>query len=82
MSLKIKIFMWYVKRGVVLTKDNLFKHTCKGNKMCAFCSQLESIQHLFFDCHFAIVYGEQCKLLSILIHLLQWGINLIAGQIV
>lgn len=29
MSLKIKIFLWYVYRGVVLTKDNL-KEGSKG----------------------------------------------------
>jgi hypothetical protein len=49
----IKIFMWYLKRGVVLTKDNLARPNWSGNKLCVFFSQLESIQHLFFDCHFA-----------------------------
>ena len=24
--LKIKVFLWYLKRGVILTKDNLAKH--------------------------------------------------------
>lgn len=51
--LKIKIFMWYVKRKVVLTKDNLARRNWQGNKMCAFCSQQETIQHLFFNYHFA-----------------------------
>jgi hypothetical protein len=43
LPLKIKIFMWYIKCGVVLTKDNLVKHDWKGNKKCVFCSQPESI---------------------------------------
>ena len=30
--LKIKIFMWYLKKGVVLTKDNLAKRKWKGDK--------------------------------------------------
>jgi hypothetical protein len=45
--------MWYLKRGVVLTKDNLIRRNWKGSKTCAFCSHPEIIQHLFFDCHVA-----------------------------
>jgi hypothetical protein len=37
---------------VILTKDNLIRRNWRG-KHCIFCSQSESIQHLFFDCHFA-----------------------------
>jgi hypothetical protein len=37
----------------VLTKDNLAKHNWKGSKTCVFYSHPETIQHLFFDCHFA-----------------------------
>jgi hypothetical protein len=50
--LKIKIFMWYLIKGVVLTKDNLAKRNWHGNKKCVFCTANESIQHLFIDCHF------------------------------
>jgi hypothetical protein len=33
--LKIKIFMWYLKRGVVLTKDNLSRRNWRvGNSVC------------------------------------------------
>jgi hypothetical protein len=31
LSLKIKIFIWYLGRGVVLTKDNLAKRGSKGS---------------------------------------------------
>ena len=51
--LKIKIFLWYLHRGVVLTKDNLARRNWNGSKKCVFCSHNETIQHLFFDCHFA-----------------------------
>jgi hypothetical protein len=51
--LRIKIFLWYLKRGVVLTKDNLARRNWHGCKQCVFCSHPETIQHLFFDCHFA-----------------------------
>jgi hypothetical protein len=33
MSMKIKIFMWYLKRGVILTKDNLARPNWNGEKM-------------------------------------------------
>jgi hypothetical protein len=44
--LKIKIFLWYLKNGVVLTKDNLVKRKWKGCTKCCFCNVSESIQHL------------------------------------
>jgi hypothetical protein len=57
--LKIKIFMWYVYKGVVLTKDNLAKHNWNGSKQCSFYCKDESIQHLFFDCSYArFVWGQ------------------------
>ena len=53
MPLKIKIFFWYLRRGVILTKDNLAKRNWGGSQKCVFCSQDETIQHLFFHCHYA-----------------------------
>jgi len=53
MPLKIKIFMWYLKRDVIVTKDNLIRMNWNGNKLCCFCSSDETIQHLFIDCHVA-----------------------------
>jgi hypothetical protein len=51
--LRIKIFMWYLHRGIVLTKDNLVKRNWHGSERCCFCSDNETTQHLFFDCHVA-----------------------------
>ena len=45
--------MWYLKRGVVLTKDNLARRNWNGNKACCFCSKPKTIQHLFVECHYA-----------------------------
>jgi hypothetical protein len=56
--LKIKIFMWYVYKGVVLTKDNLAKHNWNGSKQCSFYCKDESIQHLFFIVHMLDSYGD------------------------
>ena len=50
--LKIKIFLWYLRRGVILTKDNLAKRNWQRNQQCCFCHENETIQHLFLDCRF------------------------------
>ena len=49
LPLKIKIFMWYLLKGDVLTKDNLAKRNWQGNSKCGFCNMDESIRHLFID---------------------------------
>ena len=51
--LKNKVFAWYLRRGVILTKDNLAKRNWHGSKQCVFCHKDETIKHLFFDCKFA-----------------------------
>jgi hypothetical protein len=51
--LKIKKFAWYLRRGVILTKDNLAKRNCYGSTQCVFCQHNETIKHLFFQCRFA-----------------------------
>lgn len=51
--LKINFFLWYLYKGVILTKDNLAKRNWQENTKCCFCNSSESIQHLFFDCHFS-----------------------------
>jgi hypothetical protein len=44
--------MWYLERGVILTKDNLAKHNWQGSNVCCFCHKDEIIQHLFSGCRF------------------------------
>jgi hypothetical protein len=53
LPLKIKVFLWYLYKGVILTKDNLARRRWQADRKCCFCSSDETIQHLFFDCHFA-----------------------------
>ena len=36
--LKLKIFAWYLRKGVILTKDNLVKRNCHGSKKVCFMS--------------------------------------------
>jgi hypothetical protein len=47
-SLKVKIFMWFFHRKVIVTKDNLLKIIWNGNISWCFCDKEETIQHLFF----------------------------------
>ena len=37
MSLKIKVFRWYLLKGVVLTKDNLARRNWNVSLRCCFC---------------------------------------------
>ena len=53
--LKIKEFMWFVHKQVILTKDNLVKRNWTGSTRCSFCDRDETIKHLFFDCPLARV---------------------------
>ena len=53
LPLRTKVFTWYLRRGVILTKDNLAKRNWQGSKKCVFYHHDESIKHLFFQCSFA-----------------------------
>jgi hypothetical protein len=51
--LKTKFFGWYLRRGVIITKNNLAICNWHGSKRCVFCHQDETIKHIFFQCRFA-----------------------------
>jgi hypothetical protein len=53
LPLKIKVFMGFFHRKIILIKDNLLKRNWNGNESCCFCDSKESIQHLFFECPLA-----------------------------
>jgi hypothetical protein len=48
--LKIKIFLWYLQKGVILTKDNLTRKNWRGSQKCVACNSNETIKHLFVEC--------------------------------
>lgn len=56
--LKIKIFMWYLLKGVVLTKNKLARRNWNGSLRFCFCMKNETIQHLFLDCHYTKICLE------------------------
>jgi hypothetical protein len=51
--LKIKIFMWFLSKKVLLTRDNLAKRNWNGNTKCSFCDDEELVEYLFISCPFA-----------------------------
>ncbi len=53
MPLKIKVFMWYLLEGVVLTKDNLARRNWNSSLRCCFLIKDETIQYLFLEYHYA-----------------------------
>jgi hypothetical protein len=87
MPLKIKIFMWYMYKGVVLTTDNLAKLNWNGNKKCSFCCKDETIKHLFFNCYYAkFLWGLISITFGILpphniVHIFGSWTNVVGGQL-
>ena len=47
---KIHFFLWLLSHNKILTRDNLTKRRPVEDKTCVFCSENESVHHLFFDC--------------------------------
>jgi hypothetical protein len=48
--LKIKIWLWLIWHNAIASKDNLLRRNWNGDASCQFCSQNESISHMFFTC--------------------------------
>jgi hypothetical protein len=48
--LKIKIWLWLIWHNAIASKDNLLRRNWSGDASCQFCSQNESISHMFFTC--------------------------------
>ena len=46
----IHVFLWLIYYNKSLTRDNLAKRRHVDNMSCVFCSEPETIQHIFFDC--------------------------------
>jgi hypothetical protein len=46
----IHVFMWFLLNNKILTRDNLNKLRHVDDQTYVFCSELESVNHLFFDC--------------------------------
>jgi hypothetical protein len=52
------VFMWLVEQKGILTKDNMTRRRWQGDTGCYLCGQLESCDHLLFDCPISkVVWG-------------------------
>ena len=51
--LKVNVFIWLAFRKSVLTKEVLIARGWEGSDKCMFCSKVETLDHLFFECHVA-----------------------------
>jgi hypothetical protein len=47
---RIHIFLWLLANNKTLTRDNLNKRFPVEDRTCLFCSEFESVEHLFFKC--------------------------------
>jgi hypothetical protein len=47
---RVHIFRWLLANNKTLARDNLAKRRNLNDKTCVFCSELESVNHLFFQC--------------------------------
>lgn len=77
--LKVKIFLWFLRRGVILKKDNLAKRNWRGNQNCCFCSKLQNIQLFFFDCAMAKALWRAIHMVLGLNRQRVYGIFLVLG---
>ena len=58
---RVQVFLWLLSNNKLLTRDNLLKRREVGDKTCVFCTEPESISHLFFDCCVANSMWEWCS---------------------
>ena len=47
---RVHIFLWLLSNNKILTRMNLAKRQHVEDKTCLFCSEQETVGHLFFDC--------------------------------
>jgi len=47
------MFLWLLSKNRILTRDNLAKRRELADQTCLFCTERESVDHLFFHCSVA-----------------------------
>jgi hypothetical protein len=57
---RLHIFLWLLANNKVLTRDNLSKRRELNDVSCLFCTEDESVHHLFFGCCVKKFYGITC----------------------
>jgi hypothetical protein len=59
---KIHFFLWLVVHNKIITRYNLVKRQSVDNLTCAFCNEIETCNHLFFDCVIAKAVWDEVKI--------------------
>jgi hypothetical protein len=59
---KITFFLWLVVHNKNLTRDNLVKWQSVDDLTCVFCNELDTCNHLFFECVVAKAAWNEIKL--------------------
>jgi hypothetical protein len=63
---KIQLFLWLLAHNKLATVDNLNRKGMHKPEECVFCSEKESIGHLFFECAVATtVWDYVCEFLGV-----------------
>jgi hypothetical protein len=63
---RIHIFLWLLAKNKILTRDNLDKRRKLDDLTCLFCSEPETVHHLFFECCVAhSIWNIMSKILGI-----------------
>ena len=60
---RIHIFLWLLSRNKLLTRDNLGEKRELQDQTCLFCCEIESVNHLFFDCCVAKAIWSEISIL-------------------
>jgi hypothetical protein len=55
---RLHIFLWLLANNKTLTRDNLTNRRKVEDMSCVFCSEPETVAHLFFDCCVARAFWE------------------------
>jgi hypothetical protein len=58
LPLKVKIFLWFLFKGVTLTKDNLIKRNWHGTKKCCFLTTMKLYNTFSLIAFLLGLYGE------------------------
>ena len=47
---RVQVFLWLLSHNKLMTKDNLAKRDIEKPPECVYCTDKETIDHLFFGC--------------------------------
>lgn len=78
---KIKKFLCLMTNDAILTKDNLRKRNWLGDPNCAFCDEVETISHLFFNAMLQKLFGQLLLSVLVLLTFLRFCSNVGYGAI-